>query len=285
MKSAPCLGKADQDTIPSWGLQGDLESYALGKLIGRGAFGKVNVGVHRATSHQVALKMCDTKGGAHCKRLQTEVEVLVRLKGHPSVVRLHETIETSAQVIFVLELCTGGDLLRLVKRRRALAEGCARVLFAQLMSAVAHMHSVSVAHRDLKLENLLLCSNGRLKVADFGVATVVEPLDKKLRDSCGTPSYMSPEVLAEQGYLAWPADVWSSGIVLYAMLCGAVPFKSDSAEELKLRANQGLNPSTLPGHLSSSVVDLLVRHLEVDAANRIAVSETLQHAWVEEADQ
>merc|ERR1712190_120254 len=124
------------------------------------------------------------------------------------------------------------------------------------------MHLVLVAHRDLKLENMLLSSSGQLKVADFGVAKHVEPPDRELRELCGTPSHMAPEVLKENGYAAWPADIWSTGVALHTMLCGAAPFKGETVQELKQRIIQGRYLP--PSHLSQNVTSLLTNLFEVD---------------------
>eukprot|EP00929_Paragymnodinium_shiwhaense_P043628 TRINITY_DN22421_c0_g1_i1.p1 TRINITY_DN22421_c0_g1~~TRINITY_DN22421_c0_g1_i1.p1 ORF type:complete len:810 (+),score=64.55 TRINITY_DN22421_c0_g1_i1:134-2563(+) len=263
-----------------------LEAYALGKMLGRGAFGKVNVGVHRQSNQQVAIKFCDKKrgsevgaGGAAGRRnnLNQEVKVLRLLTGHPSITELHEVIESSTQIILVMELCPLGDMQKLVKRRRALVEDCGRRLFNQLLGAIEHMHSQRVAHRDLKLENLLLCDKGNLKVADFGVAMIVEPPGRKLWDTCGTLSYMAPEVLLKAGYDPWPADLWSAGVALHAMLCGAVPFKGDDMDQIRKRILKGRSPA--PSYLSVSAVSLLHGLLETDPVKRTTVQDALLHLW------
>merc|ERR1712048_664244 len=167
-----------------------------------------------------------------------------------------------------------------VKKRRALAEDCARRLFRQLIHAVVHMHLVLVAHRDLKLENMLLSSSGQLKVADFGVAKHVEPPDRELRELCGTPSHMAPEGLKENGYAAWPADLWSTGVALHTMLCGAAPFKGETVKDLKHRIIQGRY--CVPAHLSMDVASLLRSLLEVDPRRRFTAKVALEHPWLQE---
>eukprot|EP00927_Polykrikos_kofoidii_P022326 TRINITY_DN20872_c0_g1_i1.p1 TRINITY_DN20872_c0_g1~~TRINITY_DN20872_c0_g1_i1.p1 ORF type:complete len:787 (+),score=126.97 TRINITY_DN20872_c0_g1_i1:190-2550(+) len=261
-----------------------LDAYALGKVLGRGAFGKVNVGVHRQTGEQVAIKFCDKRTASQATQnrqcLTEEVRVMKRLTGHPGLLQVYEMIETRDQIVIILELCAGGDVQKLVKRRRLLVEECGQRLMKQLLSALQHMHSVCVAHRDIKLENLLLCDLGNLKIADFGVAAFVDPPTKQFRDTCGTPSYMAPEVLCKAGYEAWPADMWSAGVTLHAMLCGAVPFKGENVEELKKRVIQGIGRP--PTHLSQNAASLMCGLLELEPAQRLSAAAALEHRWFQE---
>ncbi|CAE8586694.1 unnamed protein product, partial [Polarella glacialis] len=152
-----------------------MEFYAVGKLLGKGAFGKVNVGVHKLTEELAALKLCERRRMAEVgakKCLTQEVGIIKRLTGHPNIVQLFEVIESSMYVVLVMEFAASGDLLRYVRQRRRLAESCAQELFKQVIDGISHVHAMGVVHRDIKLENLLLDSFGCIKIADFGVAVV-----------------------------------------------------------------------------------------------------------------
>jgi len=258
-----------------------LEFYAVGKLLGRGAFGKVNVGVHKHTEELTAMKLCERKRIAELqakKCLMQEVSILKRLNGHPNIIQLYEVIETTAHLVLVMEFAAGGDLLRYVRQRRKLTEECAQGLFKQLLSGIGHIHAMGVVHRDIKLENLLLDAFGCLKIADFGVAVVVEPLNRRLHEHCGTPSYIAPEILMELGYEGQPVDVWSSGVVLYAMLSGRVPFKGDHASDLKQAIIRG--KFNMPPYLSSEAAELLRMLLVVDANRRGTIRDAMGHPWL-----
>jgi len=258
-----------------------LEFYAVGKLLGKGAFGKVNVGVHKLTEEIVALKLCErrriTEVGAK-KCLMQEVGLIKRLTGHPNIIQLFEVVETATQIVLVMEFASGGDLLRFVRQRRRLAEPTTKDLFKQIMDGLSHIHAMSVVHRDIKLENLLLDSFGCVKIADFGVAMVMQP-GKRLHEHCGTPSYIAPEILMEAGYEGEPVDVWSSGIVLYAMLCGRVPFKGEHLSDLKRCILRGR--FHFPPHLSQPACAIINSMLILEPRRRATVPEVIGHRFLE----
>ena len=107
----------------------------------------------------------------------------------------------------------------------------AKYFFKQIVHGLAHIHSKNIAHRDIKLDNLLLDSSGRIKIADFGVSKLSRR-DELITDQCGTPAYIAPEILRDTGYHGTPVDVWSAGVVLYSMIYGTVPFKGADMPEL-----------------------------------------------------
>jgi len=254
----------------------------VGRLLGRGAFGKVNVGVHRLSQELTALKVCERRRIADPdakKSLMQEVTVLQRLNGHPNVVQLFEVIETDSNVLLVTELAAGGDLLRYVRHRRRLVEDNAQELFRQLLDGIRHMHSLNVVHRDIKLENLLLDNFGCLKIADLGVAVIVESPQQLLREQCGTPSYLAPEVLLDAGYEGPPVDVWGAGVCLYAMLMGRVPFKGEQLSDLKRSILKGR--FQVAAHMSHNSVVLVQALLTLCPAERATVADALSHAWLE----
>ena len=130
-----------------------------------------------------------------------------------------------------MELCAGGDLLSYVRRRRHLKESVAKFIFWQIIRGIQYCHNKNIIHRDIKLENILLDARGQVKICDFGVSRVVEPGDV-IRDKTGTPAYIAPEILKKLGYQGFGVDIWSAGVVLYAMLSGTVPFKANNMQVL-----------------------------------------------------
>jgi serine/threonine protein kinase len=131
-----------------------------------------------------------------------------------------------------MELCGGGDLLTYVRRRRRIKEEVAAQLFSQIVQAVMCCHCKSILHRDIKLDNILLTSQGIVKLCDFGVSKLITKPKEKMYEQCGTPAYIAPEVFENKGYCGFQSDVWSAGVVLYAMLYGTVPFKAANMTEL-----------------------------------------------------
>ena len=142
------------------------EFYKIGKLLGKGAFGKVSLGVHKLTGRFVAIKSINKQffSDENSKnKVMKEVNILKQLR-HQSVIRLFETFESDKHILFVIELCTGGDLLNYVRKRRKLKENVAKHAFKQILDGLFHCHTKSILHRDIKLDNILLNSDGDIKV-------------------------------------------------------------------------------------------------------------------------
>ena len=127
-----------------------------------------------------------------------EVYILKKIR-HPNVIRLYETFETKKHILFVLEMCSGGDLLNYVRKRRRLKEDCAKYMFKQLIDGLQSIHSKNIVHRDIKLDNILLDNIGNLKIGDFGVSKLCRS-GETMMEQCGTPAYIAPEILLDQGY-------------------------------------------------------------------------------------
>ena len=145
--------------------------YRVGKVLGRGAFGKVNLGMHKLVRKLVALKFLDKKDlkdGETKNKLLREVNFLLKLR-HDNVVKIFETIEDKKHFVIVMEICAGGDLLNYVRKRRKLKEPVAKKIFKQILDGLCYIHSKLIAHRDIKLDNILLDGSGNVKIADFGV--------------------------------------------------------------------------------------------------------------------
>ena len=153
-----------------------------------------------------------------------------------------------------MEVCGGGDLLTYVRRRRKLKEDVARHLFQQIITGMQYCHKKNVLHRDIKLDNILLTSQGNVKICDFGVSKLVTD-GERMTEQCGTPAYIAPEVFENKGYEGYASDVWSAGVVLYAMLYGAVPFKASNMNELHKQVVK-CKP-TYKDEISKNALDLL----------------------------
>lgn len=195
--------------------------------LGKGGCGVVVVGEHKETHTQYAIKIVD-KSHAERGRLDRELKLLKDVD-HTNVVRLFSVYDVPTHMYFVMELCLGGHLGNLLARqpKKYLDEVWGKQLALQLLSAVAHIHSRGIAHRDIKLQNILVdCNNDRaaqLKLIDFGYGSrYVGALP--MRTKCGTPYTTAPEVIRE--HYDERCDVWSCGVVLYIMLCGRRPFEA-----------------------------------------------------------
>lgn len=247
-------------------------NYTLQRPIGEGTFGKVRLGLHRLTNTRVAIKQIPK---AHSASLTREIHHHRRLH-HPNVMQLYEVIATEQYIWMVSELCAGGELYDYLVENEVLAEPEARRIFGQLCLAVAYVHSKGIVHRDLKLENILLDERCNVKLGDFGFTREFEK--KRLMDTfCGTTGYASPEMLAGKKYTGEEVDIWSLGVILYALLCGALPFDDDSESVMKDKILRG--DFEIPDCLSEEAQSLIASILQQDPSKRPSIQAILAHPW------
>ncbi|CAA0826859.1 SNF1-related protein kinase catalytic subunit alpha KIN10 [Striga hermonthica] len=255
-----------------------LRNYRVGKTLGHGSFGKVKIAEHIRTGHKVAIKILNRrkmKSPDMEEKVRREIKIC-RLFVHPHVIRLYEVIETPADIYVVMEYVPRGELFDYIVEKGRLQENEARHFFQQIIAGVEYCHRNMVVHRDLKPENLLLDLKGNVKIADFGLSNIMRD-GHFLRTSCGSPNYAAPEVVSGKLYAGPEIDIWSCGVILYALLCGALPFDDENIPNLFKKIKSGLY--TLPSHLSPGARDLIPRMLVVDPMKRITTSEIRQHPW------
>lgn len=209
------------------------------------------------------------------EKIRREINILHFLK-HPHVIRLYELLDTPSDIFMVMEYVSGGELFDHIVHKLRVGEDEARRFFQQILAGVEYCHQCMVTHRDLKPENLLLDSNLHIKIADFGLSNMMRD-GEFLKTSCGSPNYASPEVVSGKAYVGPEVDVWSCAVVLYALLCGSLPFDDENVPNLFRKIKHG--NFTLPGHLSSEAKDLIVQMLVVDPTRRITFSQIRKHSW------
>ncbi|KAJ6797479.1 SNF1-related protein kinase catalytic subunit alpha KIN10-like [Iris pallida] len=255
-----------------------LPNYKLGKTLGIGSFGKVKIAKHVLTGHKVAVKILNRrkiKSMDMEEKVRREIKIL-RLFMHPHIIRLYEVIETHSDIYVVTEYVQSGELFDYIVEKGRLPEDEARRFFQQIISGVEYCHRNLVVHRDLKPENLLLDSQHNIKIVDFGLSNVMRD-GHFLKTSCGSPNYAAPEVISGKLYAGPEVDVWSCGVILYALLCGTLPFDDASIPNLFKKIKSGLY--TLPSHLSPVARDLIPRMLIVDPVKRVTIPDIRQHPW------
>ncbi|XP_059640834.1 SNF1-related protein kinase catalytic subunit alpha KIN10-like isoform X2 [Cornus florida] len=255
-----------------------LRNYKLGKTLGHGSFGKVKIAEHALTKYKVAIKILNRRkmrSPEMEEKVRREIKIC-RLFVHPHIIRLYEVIETPADIYVVMEYVKSGELFDYIVEKGRLQEDEARSFFQQIISGVEYCHRNMVVHRDLKPENLLLDSKRNVKIADFGLSNIMRD-GHFLKTSCGSPNYAAPEVVSGKLYAGPEIDVWSCGVILYALLCGTLPFDDENIPNLFKKIKDGIY--TLPSHLSPGARDLIPRMLVVDPMKRITIPEIRQHHW------
>lgn len=256
-----------------------IDFYKLGKQIGNGAFGKVSLAQNRLTGHKVAIKIIDKsfiKDERTRRKIFQEVFIMKKLN-HRNIIRLLEVFESNKNVMIVLEYAGGGDLLQIIKARGRLTEDECRGIFYQVIEAVKACHSMGIIHRDIKLDNILLTSDYTdIKLCDFGVSRFAKA-GEKVNEQCGTPAYLAPEIIADLGYEPFYVDIWSMGVLLYAMLSASVPFKAKNLPDLHKLVLRG--KYDVPEYFSPEVIDLLSKMLCPVPQMRISLEDMKMHAW------
>lgn len=209
------------------------------------------------------------------EKVRREINIL-KMCTHPHIIRLYEVIDTPSDMFVIMEFVSGGELFDYIVSRGRLPPDEARHFFHQIISGIEYCHYYKIVHRDLKPENLLLDADNNIKIADFGLSNVAHDGDF-LRTSCGSPNYAAPEVISGNLYAGSEVDVWSCGVILYALLCGTLPFDDESIPNLFKKIKSGMY--SLPSHLSQSARDLIPRMLVVDPIKRITIAEIRHHQW------
>ena len=286
-------------------LETKINFYLYGRRIGQGAFGKVNLGLNVLTGRVVAIKSFKTtpieKFKHKMKKIQYETELMKRFN-HKNITKILEVFNDEEYMLIIMEYINGGNLFSFVKKRRKLSEKMAKFLFRQIILGIQHIHSKNVVHRDIKLENILIDFDNNVKICDFGIGKVLENEDELLYDKCGTPMYMAPEIILandDNGYKGFPVDIWSSGITLYIMLSGSLPFniknKNNNKEDMALNSikdknniflqNQIINvkPKEIE-NISIEAKNLLKGLLNKNPSKRLTCSQILNHPWLKHSN-
>ncbi|XP_055019790.1 serine/threonine-protein kinase 33 [Boleophthalmus pectinirostris] len=280
--------------VPYTRLQNDSELtklYVFERKLGRGNYGVVYRATHTETQTPWAIKEIHKPepGHPHWKLLDNEIGILQRLD-HPNIIHLREVLNTAQKMYLSLELCTGGDLKHLLKKKRFLTEDEARPIIRDLAHVVIYLHRRDIAHRDLKLENILLKnpvdddSPIIIKVADFGLALQSDSsgagFGTLMTQVCGTHTYMAPEVMSGAGY-SHSCDLWSIGVIMYMLLCGFAPFEAKSKTKRLDKMRKGVTfPHPVWACVSETAQTVLSHLLTSDPAHRMTAYQLLESTWI-----
>ncbi|CAI4216085.1 unnamed protein product [Parascedosporium putredinis] len=257
----------------------DLKSvgnYTLGRLIGKGSFGKVYLANHKLTNGSKVVLKSANKSDANLAREIHHHRQFV----HPHIARLYEVIVTESLVWMVLEYCPGDELYNYLLKHGPLPVHKVQRIFAQLVGAVAYVHANSCVHRDLKLENILFDKNENVKLVDFGFTREYEGKANHLQTFCGTICYSAPEMLKGEKYAGEKVDVWSLGVILYALLCGELPFDDD--DDNVTRTKILTDEPKYPDHIPADALSLIKLLLSKRPLLRPSLSDVLNHPFLAE---
>ncbi|KYO40926.1 testis-specific serine/threonine-protein kinase 5 [Alligator mississippiensis] len=295
--------EADRKTLLEQARESKENGYLLSaKKIGAGAFSKVYLAhaLPDKVRHNCKLA-ADLRGKRHSmvaikiistakapleyarKFLPREIYCLNATYKHGNVIQLYETYRTSKRTYLVLELAARGDLLEHInatsdlRQRPGLEEGEARRLFRQIVSAVAHCHGVGVVHRDLKCENILLDERGFIKLTDFGFASRCSLKTGLMSTFCGSVAYTAPEILMSKKYNGELADLWSLGVILYAMVTGKLPFRERQPHKMIHLVKQGVS---FRQAVSPECQDLIRGLLQLKPGARLGLQQVAAHCWM-----
>lgn len=258
--------------------------YLVGRTIGEGTYAKVKYAQHSETGKAYALKVLNKDlliQRGMVDQVKKEISILKKLK-HPYIVNMHEIMSSKDKIFLVMELVTGGDLFDTIAVQGPFKEEDGKVMFAQIVAAVAYCHKNGVCHRDLKPENVLLTSEGQAKLSDFGLGAVRDDggYFDLMNTVCGTPNYAAPEIISKKPYSGYAADIWSLGVVLYVILAGCLPFDEDNLVHLFEKVAHG--EYTMPAWISDEAKEMIESMLQVDATRRPTAEQLMMCSWIKD---
>ncbi|KAJ3784680.1 hypothetical protein GGU10DRAFT_388097 [Lentinula aff. detonsa] len=270
-----------------------LGPWIIGECVGKGASGRVKIAKHRYTNQLAAVKILprapldssrnsiatqEAKTKKHSLGIEREI-TMMKLMNHPNILRIYDVYEGPKELFLVLEYVEGGELFDYLVNRGRLPEPDAICFFKQIIYGLNYAHTFSIIHRDLKPENILISSLSppRIKIVDWGMAAFAPP-SLQLETSCGSPHYASPEIVNGYKYTGNATDIWSCGVILYALLTGRLPFDDKDVKILLGKVKVG--KYEMPSYIDRSAQDLLSKMLVINVKERITIPEILAHPWL-----
>ncbi|KAM8853856.1 serine/threonine-protein kinase SIK2 [Synchiropus picturatus] len=252
--------------------------YDIERTLGKGNFAVVKLARHRITKTEVAIKIIDKTqlDAVNLEKIYREVQIM-KMLDHPHIIKLYQVMETKNMLYLVTEYAKNGEIFDYLAKHGRLSELEARRKFWQILSAVEYCHNRNIVHRDLKAENLLLDGHMNIKIADFGFGNFFKP-GEPLATWCGSPPYAAPEVFEGQQYEGPQLDIWSMGVVLYVLVCGALPFDGPTLPVLRQRVLEGR--FRIPYFMTEDCEHLIRRMLVLDPSKRLSVTQIKEHKWM-----
>ncbi|KAH0835946.1 hypothetical protein J3R83DRAFT_9871 [Lanmaoa asiatica] len=286
-KAAAGVGAFDFPEDPKY-----IGQWIIGECVGKGASGRVRIAKHRRTGQLAAVKILPLQplmnsraslathlAKSEKQRLGIDREIIMmKLMNHPNILRIYDVFEGENELYLVLEYVEGGELFDFLVNRGRLPPLDALAFFKQIVYGLNYAHTFSIIHRDLKPENILIHSLNPplIKLADWGMAAFAPPA-LQLETSCGSPHYASPEIVNGRKYKGNATDIWSCGVILFALLTGRLPFDDKNVRTLLAKVKTGR--FEVPAYVDPLARDLLTRMLVVDVNQRITIPQIMAHPW------
>ena len=245
-----------------------LNNFEILSYLGEGTFGVVKLGQDKKTKEKVAVKIIEKNKISDIKeeiQLIREIEILKKFH-HINIIRVKGILNVSKIFFLITEYCEKGELFNLIKENFCLEENEAAFYFFQLINGLEYIHKNGIVHRDLKPENLLITKNNILKLIDFGLSNYYDK-NKLLSTPCGSPCYASPEVISGKNYDGTSVDIWNTGIILYVMRSGHLPFDDNIRADLYKKIVKC--EMKFPEIFGEDVIDLLKKILVNNPKERI----------------
>ncbi|KAI7869256.1 kinase-like domain-containing protein [Mucor mucedo] len=276
------------------------ELYHKSKKLGTGSFGIVSLAICKTTGKRVAIKQVQLSG--HIDALETkkrigllrEISIFMALPPHPCIIRVDKVFEEDSRMFIVMEYGSSGDLFTNIYSL-FMTELEIKIIFEQIAHAVLYLHSKGIVHRDIKMENVIVCDRERLyvKLTDFGLCAFLKK-DEALYTNCGTMLYAAPELLnsnSKKGY-GMEVDIWSLGVLLYGALTNSMPFvnmvngEDDEKKQLRELIGKGQFSFDHPAWdgISEEAKDLVCQMMQVDVNKRYTIKQVLLHPWLQDIE-
>ena len=261
-----------------------LNKYLIIKEIGKGAYAHVKLVLDKINKNKYAMKVYEREklnDSTKRKCVYREIEIMKNID-HKNIVKLHEVIQTQKQILIIMEYINGISMREYYNKNikhqklNPQKELIIKNFFIQIFSAMSYIHKNHIAHRDIKLENILIDKNQQIKRIDFGFG-MYNPEDKLQGFFCGTPNYMPPEIIVKKHYIGQKADLWSLGVLLYKMLCADFPFFGNNEKELYKMSRKG--KFNIPDYISNNLKVILNGLINVNPDKRMSCDEVLQCEW------
>ena len=259
-----------------------ISNYKFIETIGEGAFGKVKLAIHIPTGEKVAIKILEKSlinGKEELKRIEKEIKYLKKFN-HPNIIQIYEVVENKTSFCIIMEYASGGELFNYIVKKEHIKEKEASFFYYQIIQGIIEIHKKHICHRDIKPENLLLTNDKLLKIIDFNLSN---EYNDYLSTPCGSPCYAAPEMIKREKYLGICVDIWASGVILFAMLCGYLPFNDKNYKTLyrdiiKCKIDYPKEDEYI---IPKYALDLINKILVVNPQKRITIDKILLHPFIE----